>query len=163
MKIELHIQKDRQAVARQAFQALNDAAQEAQEAQGRTVQLAWDLGDILQTAREESPQTYEAFREGAGIPVEVASKVLRVRRLSETRDGVPMRQALFELLVPAKEGGEERIELAPPQTWRKWVNASRVWLQKVEVGLDGYELKAFVQETENLWKTLSEARRRAGL
>lgn len=78
----------------------------------------------------------------------------------ETKNRPDLRQALFEFLVPAKEQGEERIELAPPQSWRKWVNAARVWSRKLEVGLTIMELEAFVRETDGVYEVLAEARQK---
>ena len=156
--------KDQQAAARQLLARLNEQAAKAGRAQLETVQLAWDLGELLWQARDDSPQTFGAFCEGAGITEGTVKQVSRIRGLSESRDALEqpglMRQALLAVLVPGKEG-EERIELAPPQTWRKWVNASRIWARRVTIGLADYELEAFIRETEPVYQMLVEARSRA--
>lgn len=162
---QIEERKDQQAAARQLLAKLNKAAAEAGQAQLHTVQLAWDLGDLLQVARENCPQTFDAFCEGAGVSLETVKQVSRIRGLADNRGDLAqpglLRQALFTVLVPAKEG-EERIELAPPQTWRKWVNASRIWARRVEIGLADYELEAFIRETDPIYDMLTNARRRAG-
>lgn len=157
---------DQQSYARKAYQALNEQAAQAHQSQIKTVQLAWELGDVLHSVRDSKPTAFAAFVEGAGIPEQTAKQVMRVRALAQSKDEIEqpgvMRQALFSLLVPAKEAGEERVELCPPETWRKWVNGARIWARRVEVGLSDYELDAFVRETEQLYELLADARKRAG-
>jgi PIN domain nuclease of toxin-antitoxin system len=153
-----------QALAKTLAYRLNAASQQAVLAQEQVVQLAWDLGDVLQTEKSERPDTFAAFCEGAGIAEGMAKHAVKVRNITEERSEVTqpnnMRQALFELLVPAKEHGEERIELAPPQSWRKWVNAARVWSRRLRIGLATVELEAFVRETDGVYEVLTEARQK---
>jgi hypothetical protein len=153
-----------QALAKTLAYRLNAASQQAVLAQEQVVQLAWDLGDVLQTEKSERPDTFAAFCEGAGIAEGMAKHAVKVRAITDERTEVTqpnnMRQALFELLVPAKEQGEERIELAPPQSWRKWVNAARVWSRRLKIGLATVELEAFVRETDGVYEVLTEARQK---
>ena len=167
MSITIEERKCQQAEARRLAAEVYIACGKAIIAQEAAVQLVWDLGDILHKEREENPATFGAWCAGAGVGDAMAAQALRIRKLSETRNGIllanNMRQALFEVLVPDKINVDgERVELAPPQDWRKWVNASRVWVRKLEVGLQEMDVEAFVRETEAVWRVLCDAREKVG-
>jgi hypothetical protein len=163
MNITIEERKCQQAEARRLAAEIIVACEKAVIAQETAVQLVWDLGDILHKERDENPSTFTAWLAGAGVDDAMAEQAIRIRKLSETRNGVlvgnNMRQALFEVLVPDKVNVDgDRVELAPPQDWRKWVNASRVWVRKLEVGLQEMDVEAFVRETEAVWRVLCDAR-----
>jgi hypothetical protein len=153
-------QIETQAQARHLNRELQAAASRAQDAQRFTVGLAWDLGEVLKTEREARQGTFLAFLEGAGITDQTAKQCISLRnsvRKAELETPNGMRQALFYVLVPSKENvGGERIELAPPQDWRKWVNGARVWIRKLSVGLAQIDREAFKEETRSVYETLKE-------
>ena len=165
MTMTIEERKCHQAEARRLAAEIIVASEKAILAQETAIQLVWDLGEILHSERERNPSTFGAWCAGAGIEEAMATQALRVRKLSETREGLAegnnMRQALFEVLVPEKVSVDgERIELSPPQDWRKWVNGARVWARKLEVGLATVDVEAFVRETEAIWQVLADARER---
>ena len=83
---------------------------------------------------------------------------IKVRKSSDNRDDLlkdnHMRQAMLAICVPAKEQGEERIELSPPETFYNWVNKSNSWLKKMEYGLVKCDKEQLKTSTERLYTFL---------
>jgi len=158
--IEIKIQ-ERRSVVQDLVQQINRAAKQASEANSNVVQLAWDLGDQLQNAKKESPENFEAFLEGLFISKDVAKAWMKVRSLAESKEDLKganeTRQAMLAMVVPGKEStDEERIELAPPQTFYQWVNKSNSWLKKLEVGLVKFQEDQLKSATEKLYSFLKK-------
>ena len=154
-KIDSH-----RAAVKGLLMKLDEASKHANEANQCVVQLSWDLGDQLQDFKKNSPENYDAFLSGLNIPKEAAKYWIKVRNLAESKDELTdpnvMRQAMLAVVVPGKEEGEERVELAPPQTFYQWVNKSNSWLKKLEVGLVKYQQDQLKSATERLFEFLKK-------
>jgi len=152
--------EDQRIAVKSLISSLESAAKAANEANHEVVQLCWDLGDKLGGFREENPQNFDAFIAGVGVAKETAKHWIRVRNLTDSKEELKeqnmMRQAMLASVVPAKESSEERVELAPPQTFYQWVNKSNSWLKKLEVGLVKFQKDQLKASTERLFSFLKE-------
>lgn len=149
---------DIQSEIRHLMGELNDKAKVFEKANTDLVQLAWDLGDKLISAKESQPEVYQSMLSGLGISESVEKAWIKVRKSSDNRDDLlkdnHMRQAMLAICVPAKEQGEERIELSPPETFYNWVNKSNSWLKKMEYGLVKCDKEQLKTSTERLYTFL---------
>lgn len=147
-----------QHVVKDLVEKLNKAAAYSNEANKKVIQLSWDLGDNLQKVKADAPENFEAFLGGLNISKDAAKAWIKVRACAESKEELEspnaVRQAMLAMIVPAKENGEERIELAPPQTFYQWVNKSNSWLKKLEVGLVKYQPQQLKSATETLYTFL---------